>query len=122
MARFLLTFLHTPSNEVPLFVKAFRIKNATSPDEVSVPENTLMFAFVKADVESPEELSSSFITFKPGTHAFMTSTVDISVENDKFFIIGEQVCIDGIDMIHNPKLHTYLPVQFLNDNYEVVDM
>lgn len=122
MARFLLTFVHTPLNEVPLFVKAFRLKSAHSPDEVSIPENTMIFAFVEADTNSPEELASSFVTLKLGNFSRMSSSVNFHVENDKFYVVGKRVYINDIEVIYNEKLHAYIPVNLLDENYEVVDM
>ena len=125
MKRYLLTLVHNPKNESALFPQVFPLKDARSPDEVTVPMNTLCFCFVNANGNKAEELQESFLAIKFGQHGLtqISSSIHFEIENGgTLYFIGETKIIGGIECIVNPKLRTCVSTAFLGNNYEVIDM
>ena len=122
MARYLVVLTRNPQLAVQLFHQVFKLKYACTPDEVTVPGNTVLFFFANADVESAEEFQSAFLGFKIGRVDHMDCNIPYSVEDDKLYVIGKRTCIDGQETIYNPNTNTLIPSMFLKYNYEVIDM
>lgn len=122
MARYLVVLTRNPQLAVELFHQVFKLKYACTPDEVTVPGNTVLFFFANADVESAEEFQSAFLGFKIITVGHIDCNIPYSIENNKIYIVGKRICINGQETIYTPNTNTHIPSMFLKYNYEVIDM
>lgn len=123
--RYLLAFILNPANNVPILPEVSSLKEACSPDEVSIPTNTIYFFFATAEVDTAEELQSAFVGINIGGLLYsVSSSIPFEVENNgKHFFVGVETIKDGIKGVYNSDTHIFIPLHCLEGmNYEVVDL
>lgn len=123
MARYLVAFVHTFQAETQLFPQVYKLKHACTPDEVTLPKNTVHFLFLRADIDSTEELQEAFLGFRVGIMAAISCSVPYEIENDKHYFVGKLKTVNGEEGIYNAEAHTFIPSSYLRiNNYEVIDL
>lgn len=123
MARYLLAFVHSFQAETQLFPQVYKLKHACTPDKVTLPENTIHFLFLRADIDSTEKLQEAFLGFRFGIMSSISCSVPYEIENDKHYFVGELKTVNGEEGIYNAETHTFIPSwSLINNNYEIIDL
>lgn len=123
MARYLIAFVCCPQADLEYFPKVFSVSNNCSPYDVTVPDNTLFYTFVQANVKTANELAESFLAFNLGNMLISHHTIPFEKENDgKRYFIGKLGNFLGNDGIFNPKTNTFILANTLSEIDEVIDM
>lgn len=122
-SRYLVTFVFDEKLDIMLFPKVFKLRSASSPDEVTVPENTIFFIFVNADVDTPEELQTAFLGLKIGLKASISCSIPYKIENDGMhYFVGIPKTIKGVDGVLNTSTRIFTPLAFAGINYQIIDL
>lgn len=115
MKRFLVCCLYSKKGDkegMPFSWKAFPLRFATTPDEVSTPFGTAFYFFTSE--ESLEELYKRLCIIKLG------GTIVVSPDEFKsegpLFIYGKEVVRDGQRYVVNLQSHSFFPI---SDSSEV---
>lgn len=108
--------LQRKDQEAECVIKTYRV-STLSPDEVAVPDNTMMYTFFED--ETPEEVLSkfAFLKFKDN---FLLNHVIMNLEffdGNKIYVIGEKVVREGIKYCYNATIGSLIPIK---GNMEIV--
>ena len=124
MNRFLIAVVSDKNSPLRYQQKFFKVSDDCSPYDVTIPEKTLFFTFVHADVETEKELAESFVTFKIGFQAITTSSVTMIPENNgKRYFVGKVIPIDHeLQAIYNERAKSIIPFICLVGDDEVIDL
>lgn len=108
--RFLLCIVMFPESTPCIQLRAYPLRNAKSPDEVSYPTNTIGFTF--AEEESVNALYEKFMVFKP-TNGIEMAKFELAQQNNdsKLYLIGKRCTINGQSFICNEHLRTLMPIK-----------
>lgn len=124
MNRFLIAVVSNNNSPLGHQQEVFKVSNDCSPYDVTIPEKTIFFKFVLADVKTAKELAESFVTFKLGYHAITTSAINMIHENNgKRYFIGKVIDInDELQAIYNERANSIIPFTHLVGNDEIIDL
>lgn len=123
MARYLLALVCDPHSTAEYLTKVFSVSDDCSPYHVTVPENTICFKFVSANVRTAQEFEESFIAIEIGDANFTNSSIPFEEEQDgKRYFIGKCGSFFGIDGVFNSKTETFVTADSLSDIDEIIDI
>lgn len=127
MARFAIAMLRTTDPIQEFMYQAFKVPDNISAYEVEIPSNTLFFIFATANVDTVEELSSSFMTVQFSaqiTSQYSLSTdIDLQYDNpQKRFWIGRVLTYEGCDYFVSTRTNVLVPIQWLSENDVIINM
>ena len=123
MARYLLAFTCSPSDYVQYSVRVFKVSKNLSPYDVAFPENTFMFIFVNSDAKNVKELQESFVYTQINTRAVFNSSSSFQIENEgKRYFIGKHCFYMGVEGVYNLETGSFIPVSYLSDIDEIIDI
>lgn len=123
MARYLITLVCNPDSNIKYFPKVFSVHDDCSPYDVTVPENTICFTFVNANIKTVQEFEESLIAIKIGCSDFINSPIHFEKENGgKRYFIGKRGFLFGIEGVFNSKTETFITADSLSDIDEIIDM
>lgn len=115
MKRFLVCCLYSKKGDkegIPFSWKAFPLRFATTPDEVSTPSGTAFYFFTKE--ESLEKLYKRLYVVKLG-ETIVVSPYDLEPEGP-IFIYGKELVRDKQRYVVNLQSHSLFPI---DDSSEV---
>ena len=123
MSRFLLAIVSDKSCQLHYRQEVFEISEDCKPHEVKIPEKTILFTFVRADVKSAKELAESYVFFQTGLQMIATSALEVTPENNgKRYFVGKVIPFGGIQAIHNERANSIIPFVRLVGNDEIIDL
>ena len=122
MNHFLITYVDTPKSDVGVTPQIFKLSRACGPDDVTVPERTLCFIFVKSELQTAEELAETLIGVRIENFISLFRSNESSLESC-LYCIGKEHCDEqGKKWIYNPYTQTRLLASTLWKNYKVINM
>lgn len=126
MARFLVSLTYTPHLKNIYSLHLYKLKYASTPDDVTLPENTFFFAFWQSPCDSTEELKE-----KLSMNLFSFSNTEVManfsirkeyLEHAEHYFVGKEVTVNDCKGVYNEKISLFIPFDYLNcDNYKVID-
>lgn len=127
MARFLIAMLRTTDPVQEFMYQAFKVPDNLSAYEVQIPSNTLFFIFATANIDTVEELLSSFMTVQ--ISAKITSEYSLSTDAElqyedpkKRYWIGKVIEYEGCNYFVSTRANVLVPLQWLNENDVIINM
>lgn len=105
--RYLVCFVFDPDNAPNISFKAYPLKHAVEPEDLTYPENTI--AFIIAEAESLEKLCESCISIAPVNGKSFCSVSFKPNSISKFYLVGEKVIIKGKPFVYNKYTKTHMP-------------
>lgn len=124
MNRFLIAVVSDKNSPLRYQQEVFKVSDDCSPYDVTIPEKTLFFTFVHADVETAKELAESLVTFKTCFQTITVSAVTMIPENNgKRYFVGKVIPIDHeLQAIYNERANNIIPFIRLVGNDEIIDL
>lgn len=123
MTRYIIAMTRTEDSSQPFMYQAFKVSNASVAHDVAVPSNTLFFVFVTANVDTVEELLSSFMTIQIGPKIALNTCVELHYENPpKRYWVGKVISYEGCDYFISARANVLVPFQWLGENDVIIDM
>lgn len=93
---------------IEIEARAYRV-STLDPEEVTVPENTIMFNFFEAT--SPEDALKDFAYFRIDKEIFTNITIPGQFfKNQTIYYVGEKIMMGGRKCCINKKTDTIIPM------------
>lgn len=112
MARFLVSLTYTPHLKNIYSLHLYKLKYASTPDDVTLPENTFFFAFWQSPCDSTEELKE-----KLSMNLFSFSNTEVManfsirkeyLEHAEHYFVGKEVTVKMVAKGFTTKKSAYL--------------
>lgn len=124
MSRFLLALTYTPHSEKIFSPHVYKLKHACTPDDVTLPLNTVYFAFFESKLNSAEAVYTE-IFYRNRENTTMVFS-DLKLPNagtPEHYLVGKEEILNGKKGIYNAEHDIFIPIEFISFNdYNLIEL
>ena len=125
MSRFLLALTYTPHLEKIFSPQVYKLKHACTPDDITLPLNTIYFAFFQSKFDSAEALYNEICLRNSSNAAMVLADLQLpeAVNPVEHYFVGKEKTLNGKKGIYNVENDIFVPVDFLSFNdYKTIEL